>query len=73
MARWLIVQEDGGVRLYYLNLITGDRFYLGDVDPVLSDEDVVSWIFTQGGPAYGDHIHLRDGKTLHFQQSAACA
>lgn len=73
MARWLIVRERGGVRLWYLNLITGIRYDLGTITEAVEDKIVVDWIFEHGGPAYGDHIHLSDGSTLHFQRSAACA
>jgi len=73
MARWLILRESDKVQVAYLNLITGIRYELGTLTPDVEDAEVVDWIFTHAGPAYGDHIHLSDGSTLHFQNSAACA
>lgn len=73
MARWLIIREDDQIRVAYLNLITGIRYELGTLTLDVEDEAVVEWIFDHAGPAYGDHIHLSDGSTLHFQASSACA
>jgi hypothetical protein len=76
MARWMILRHGRGnqqVEVVYENLITGLRYGLGKTSSDVTDDMIVEWIFTYGGPAYGDTIRLSDGSRLVYKAPAVGA
>jgi hypothetical protein len=73
MARWLIQRThrgNGGISVFYDNLVTGMRWPLGKLSSDVSDDMIVEWIFKHGGPAYGDRIQLSNGHHLTYHAPA---
>ena len=76
MASWIIVRGGLGLEattVFYHNHVTDTRYPLGKLSEDVSDESIVEWVFSHGGPAYGDRIRLSDGSLYIYQQSHACS
>lgn len=73
MACWMICRDDERVRLFYDNLVTGERQNCGSLGRDVDDQMVLGWIFNEARPHYWDRIYLSDGRMLVFQKSEALA
>lgn len=68
MAKWLVFRTDGGLRIEYRNLMSGQSWDCGTVGYSCPLDTVVQWIMQQG-PGHNDIVSLPDGKVLHISKT----
>ncbi|MCI0569381.1 MAG: hypothetical protein L0Y66_01385 [Myxococcaceae bacterium] len=74
MAKWLIErQEDGLLRLTYVNLQASTTFHCGDLRADTPLDLIVEWIVTKGAPNPGDWIVTPDQHVLLLGSEGARA